>query len=43
MVGTCRETATRTLNEFRAEGFIALGRMKIEVLRPEDLLAVAEQ
>jgi CRP/FNR family cyclic AMP-dependent transcriptional regulator len=43
MVGTYRETATRILNEFRAEGLISLGRMKIGVLRPEDLRAVAEQ
>lgn len=43
MVGTYRETATRVLNEFQADGLISLGRMKIDVLRPQELGAVAEQ
>ena len=41
MVGTYRETATRILNEFRAEGYIKLGRLNITILKPESLRDIA--
>ena len=41
MVGTYRETATRMLNEMRAEGLLELRRMEIEVLDRERLQATA--
>ncbi len=37
MVGTYRETVTRILNEFRSDGCIDLGRLRLTVLRPEAL------
>ena len=43
MVGTYRETATRILNELRAEGMIELKRMRIVVLDADALDAVAEE
>ena len=43
MVGTYRETATRILNELRAEGMIELKRMHIVVLDADALDAVAEE
>ncbi len=43
MVGTYRETATRILNEMRAEGLIELKRMLIEIVDGERLEAIAEQ
>lgn len=42
MVGTYRETVTRILNEFRNEGYIELGRMRLTILRPEALVDIAE-
>lgn len=41
MVGTYRETVTRILNEFRAEGYIELGRLNITILKPESLRDIA--
>jgi CRP-like cAMP-binding protein len=32
MLGTYRETATQTLNDFKAQGWINIGRMRIEIL-----------
>ena len=43
MVGTHRETATRILNEMRADGLIELHRMLIEVVARERLEALAEE
>ena len=43
MVGTYRETATRILNELRADDLIDLKRMQIVVLDREGLDAVAEE
>ena len=43
MVGTYRETATRILNELRADGLIDLARMQIVVLDRDGLDAVAEE
>lgn len=40
--GTSRETATRVLNQFEAEGLIALGRTRVRVLRPDMLSQIAE-
>ncbi len=45
MVGTYRETATRILNELRAEGLIELKRMRIDIVdagRLEDVAADAD-
>lgn len=42
LVGTYRETATTTLNQFRADGLIDIGRRKIILLDPEGLEAIAE-
>lgn len=42
MVGTYRETATRILNEFRREGYIRLGRLKVTILQPRALRAIAD-
>ncbi len=41
MVGTYRETVTRILNEFRAEGYIKLGRLNVTILKPESLRDIA--
>jgi len=41
MVGTYRETATRILNEMRADGLVELRRMQIEVLDRAGLEALA--
>ena len=43
MVGTHRETATRILNEMRAEGLTGLKWMLIEIVDGERLEATAEQ
>jgi CRP/FNR family transcriptional regulator len=42
VAGTSRETATRVLNQFEADGIIALGRTRVRVLRPEVLSQIAE-
>ena len=42
MVGTYRETATRILNEMRADGLVELGRMRIVVVESERLEKLAE-
>lgn len=41
-VGTSRETATQALNELKADGLIAIGRKRIEILDREGLEAIAE-
>ncbi len=43
MVGTYRETATRILNELRADGLIELNRMRIEIVDAPRLEAVADE
>ena len=43
MLGTYRETTTQTLNEFKGEGLIEIGRKRIRLLDSERLAAVAEQ
>jgi CRP-like cAMP-binding protein len=42
VAGTSRETATRVLNQFEADGIIALGRTRVRLLRPEALSQIAE-
>jgi CRP-like cAMP-binding protein len=42
IVGTYRETTTQTLNEFRAQGLISIGRKHIEILDMEGLRKVAQ-
>jgi CRP/FNR family cyclic AMP-dependent transcriptional regulator len=42
IVGTYRETTTQTLNDFRNQGLIAMGRKHIEILDMEGLSEVAE-
>ncbi|MBI3287435.1 MAG: Crp/Fnr family transcriptional regulator [Chloroflexi bacterium] len=41
-VGTYRETTTQTLNQFKAQGLISIGRKRIEILNLEGLKAIAE-
>jgi CRP/FNR family cyclic AMP-dependent transcriptional regulator len=41
-VGTYRETTTQTLNTFKAEGLIDIGRKRIKVLDREGLERIAE-
>lgn len=42
IAGTSRETATRVLNQFEAEGLITLGRTRVRLLRPEALRQIAD-
>ncbi len=42
MLGTYRETITQTLNDFKAEGLIEIGRKKITLLDPDSLEDLAE-
>lgn len=42
MVGTYRETVTRILNEFRTQGLINLGRLRVTILKREALEETAE-
>lgn len=41
-IGTYRETATQTLNEFKANDLIEIGRKRIDILDPDGLERVAE-
>jgi CRP-like cAMP-binding protein len=41
-IGTYRETTTQTLNMFKSEGLIDIGRKRITILDPEGLTEVAE-
>lgn len=42
MLGTYRETATQTLNDFKERGWIEIGRKRIELLDPEGLAEQAQ-
>lgn len=42
MVGTYRETITQTLNEFKSNGIIGIGRKRIDVLDSQALQKLAE-
>lgn len=42
MLGTYRETITQTLNDFKAEGMIEIGRKHIGLLDPDSLEVLAE-
>ena len=41
-VGTSRETATQVLNELKADGFIDIGRKRIQVLDLKGLQGIAD-
>jgi CRP-like cAMP-binding protein len=40
-IGTYRETATQTLNDFKSNNLIEIGRKRIDILDPDGLEAVA--
>jgi CRP-like cAMP-binding protein len=42
IVGTYRETTTQTLNEFRNQGLISIGRKHIQILDTEQLSKIAQ-
>lgn len=42
IIGTYRETTTQTLNDFRNQGYIAIGRKHIEILNADALKQIAE-
>jgi len=42
MLGTYRETITQTLNDFKAEGLIEIGRKQVILNDVESLKALAE-
>lgn len=42
MLGTYRETTTQTLNDFKSQGLIEIGRKRIEIIDPEGLQELAE-
>ncbi len=42
-IGTYRETATQTLNEFKANHFIEIGRKRIDILDSDGLQLVADE
>lgn len=42
MLGTYRETITQTLNDFKAEGLVAISRKRIQILDRERLADMAE-
>jgi len=42
MIGTYRETTTQTLNKFKAEGILAIGRKRLTILDPAGLQRIAE-
>lgn len=43
MLGTYRETTTQTLNEFKDQGWISIGRKKIDILDMAALKALADR
>lgn len=43
MIGTYRETATQTLNQFKSKGMVDIGRKRIEIRDREGLRRLAEQ
>ena len=42
-IGTYRETATQTLNDFKSNHLIEIGRKRIDILDPDGLEAVASE
>ena len=42
IIGTYRETATQTLNKFKSDGLIDIGRKRIEILNEKGLHSIAE-
>lgn len=43
MIGTYRETTTQTLNDFKREGLLDIGRKRLELYDPEGLRAIADR
>jgi CRP-like cAMP-binding protein len=43
VLGTYRETVTQTLNDFKAEGLIEIGRKRIALQNIERLWDIAEE
>lgn len=43
MLGTYRETTTQTLNEFKANGLIEIGRKRVTLLNKDGLQAIADE
>ncbi|MFQ6058548.1 MAG: Crp/Fnr family transcriptional regulator [Anaerolineae bacterium] len=43
MIGTYRETTTQTLNNFKRQGLLSIGRKRLEILSPEGLKKIAEK
>jgi len=43
MLGTYRETVTQTLNEFKADGWISIGRKKVSLLDMDALEELAQE
>ena len=41
MLGTYRETVTQTLNEFKSDGWISIGRKKVSLLDMDALEELA--
>lgn len=41
-VGTYRETATQVLNDLKSQGLIEIGRKRIEILKRDELMEIAE-
>lgn len=42
MIGTYRETTTQTLNNFKRQGLLTIGRKRLEILNPDGLREIAE-
>jgi hypothetical protein len=42
VLGSYRETITQTLNSFRLEGLIEIGRKRVTLLDTEELAKIAE-
>ncbi|MFQ5341944.1 MAG: Crp/Fnr family transcriptional regulator [Anaerolineae bacterium] len=43
MIGTYRETTTQTLNNFKRDGLLGIGRKRIELYDPDGLRTMAEE
>jgi len=43
MIGTYRETTTQTLNNFKRNGLLGIGRKRIELYDPDGLRTMAEE
>jgi CRP/FNR family transcriptional regulator, cyclic AMP receptor protein len=43
MLGTYRETITQTLNDFKSDGLIDIGRKKVQLIEPERLGSLSDE